>query len=110
MLVFLFSKLFEQYSQTNLPVIKTTPFKVTEYKKVWQIFRPKWEKIKIFVIILSLLLKNTKIHITKTHKIPINESVFYFQVQKVYLAGAFNKLNKHKNKHYIDCFLLKTLY
>ncbi len=33
MLVFLFSKLFEQYSQTNLPVIKTSPFKVTEYKK-----------------------------------------------------------------------------
>ncbi len=29
MLVFLFCKLFENYSQTNFPVIKTKPFKVT---------------------------------------------------------------------------------
>ncbi len=55
---YLFCKLFEHYSQTNFPIIKTKPFKVTKYKKVWQIFRPKWVKIKIFVIILSLLLKN----------------------------------------------------
>ncbi len=27
------------------------------YIYVWQIFRQKWEKIQIFVIILSLLLK-----------------------------------------------------
>ncbi len=53
-----FCKLFEQYSQTNFPIIKTKPFKETKYKKVWQIFRPKWVKIKIFVIILSLLLRN----------------------------------------------------
>ncbi len=32
-MLFSISKLFEQYSQTNLPVIKTTPFKVTEHKK-----------------------------------------------------------------------------
>ncbi len=55
---FLFCKLPEHYSQTNFPIIKTKPFKVTKYKNVWQIFRPKWVKIKIFVIILSLLLKN----------------------------------------------------
>ncbi len=30
MLVFLFYKLFERYSQTNFPVIKTNPFKVTK--------------------------------------------------------------------------------
>ncbi len=39
-------------SQTNFPIIKTKHFKVTKYKKVWQIFRPKWVNIKIFVIIL----------------------------------------------------------
>ncbi len=33
MLVFLFCKLFEQYSQTNLPIIKTKPLKITTYKK-----------------------------------------------------------------------------
>ncbi len=32
-------KLFEHHSQTNLPIIKTKPFKVANYKKVWQIFR-----------------------------------------------------------------------
>ncbi len=58
MLVFLFCKLFEHYSQTNFLIIKTKPFKVTKYKKVRRIFRPKWVKIKIFVIISSLLLKN----------------------------------------------------
>ncbi len=58
MLVLLFCKLSEHYSQTNFPVIKTKPFKVTKYKKEWSIFRPKWAKIKIFVIILSLLFKN----------------------------------------------------
>ncbi len=41
MLVFLFCKLFEHYSQTNFPIIKTMPFKVTQIKKGWQIFRPK---------------------------------------------------------------------
>ncbi len=51
-------KLFEHHSQTNFPIIKTKPFKVAKYKKGWQIFRPKWVKIKIVVIILSLLLKN----------------------------------------------------
>ncbi len=50
-----FTILSEQYGQTNFPIIKTKPFKVTEYKKEWWIFRPKWVKIKIFVIILSLL-------------------------------------------------------
>ncbi len=40
-------KLSEQYSQTNFTIIK--PFKVTKKKKKkeWQIFRPKWAKIKI---------------------------------------------------------------
>ncbi len=33
MLVFLFCKLFEHYSQTNVPIIKTKPFKITKYKK-----------------------------------------------------------------------------
>ncbi len=46
MLVFLFCKLFEHYRQTNFLIIKTKPFKVTKYKKVWWIFRPKWVKIK----------------------------------------------------------------
>ncbi len=55
MLVFLFCKLFEHYSQTNFHIIKTKPFKVAQYEKVWRIFRPKWVKIKIVVIILSLL-------------------------------------------------------
>ncbi len=54
MMVFLFCKLFEHYSQTNFHIIKTKPFKVTKYKQVW-LFRPKWVKIQIFVIILSLL-------------------------------------------------------
>ncbi len=48
----------EQYSQTNFPIIKTNPFKVTKYKKEWWIFRPKWAKMRIFVLILSLLSKN----------------------------------------------------
>ncbi len=60
MLVFLFCKLFEHYRQTNFLIIKTKPFKVTQYKKVWRIFRPKWVKIKIFVIIFSLLLKKNE--------------------------------------------------
>ncbi len=47
MLVFLLCKLFEHYRQTNLFIIKTKPFKVTKYKIVWWIFRPKWVKIKI---------------------------------------------------------------
>ncbi len=64
--------------------VETKPFKVTKYKYVYIlcIFRPKWAKIKIFVIILSSLLKiRTKIHITNTHYIQIKQTVFYFQVQ-----------------------------
>ncbi len=52
-----FTIVSEQCSQNNFPITKTNPFNVTKYK-VWWIFRPKWAKIKIFVIILSLLLKN----------------------------------------------------
>ncbi len=79
MLVLLFFS--DQFSQNNVPIIKTNPFKVTKYKG-WQIFRPKWAKIKICVIILSLLLKiRTKIHITNTHDIQIKQTVLYFQVQ-----------------------------
>ncbi len=48
-------QVFEHNSQTNFPIIKTKPFKVTKYKKVWQMFRPKGVKIKIFVISLPLL-------------------------------------------------------
>ncbi len=71
--VMLILLLSEQCSQNNVPIIKTNPFKVTKYKKVWWIFRPKWTKIKICVIILSLLLKiRTNIHITNTHNIQIN--------------------------------------
>ncbi len=47
--------------QPNLfPYYKDKAFqgKKRRRKKEWQIFRPKWVKIKIFVIILSLLLKN----------------------------------------------------
>ncbi len=49
--IFFFS---EQCSQNNFPIIKIKPFKVTKYKKEWWIFKPKWVKIKIFVIVLSL--------------------------------------------------------
>ncbi len=55
MLVFLFCKLFARtanLSHNNSPIIKTKHFMVTKYKKLWQIFRPKWVKKKIFVIIL----------------------------------------------------------
>ncbi len=77
-----FTILSEQCSQNNFPIIKTNPFKVTKYKKVWWIFRPKWGKIKICVIILSLLLKiRTKIYITNTHNIQIKQTVLYSQVQ-----------------------------
>ncbi len=58
MLDFLCCKLSEHCSSTNFPIIKTKPFKVTQYKTVWRIFRPKWVKIQIVLIILSLLLKN----------------------------------------------------
>ncbi len=76
-----FTILSEQCSQNNFPITKTNPFKVTKYK-VWWIFRPRWGKIKIFVIISSLILKiRTKIHITNTHNIQIKQTVLYFQVQ-----------------------------
>jgi len=82
-----FTILSEQCSQNNFPITKTNPFKVTKHEKVWWIFRPKWGKIQIFVIILSLLLKiRTKIHITNTHNIQIKQTVLYFQVQQAYLA------------------------
>ncbi len=55
----------------SITIIKTKPFKVAKYKKGWQIFRPKWVKIKTVVIILSLLLMRTKTHITNTHNIQI---------------------------------------
>ncbi len=102
MLVLLFCKFSEHYSQINFPIIKTKPFKVTKYKKEWQIFRPKWVKIKIFVIILSLLFKNKN---KDTHynaqNIQIKQTVLYFQVQYVYLVVAFKKLNI-KRKNYIE--------
>ncbi len=41
-------------SHINFPIIKTKHFKVTKYKNVWQIFRPKWVNIKTFVIILLM--------------------------------------------------------
>ncbi len=101
MLVLLFCKLFEHYSQTNIPITftfnhladafiqsdvhyKDKAFQGNKKRKKRQIFRPKWAKIKIFVIILSFLLKNknkdTFIHsfIPNTHNIQI---VLYFQVQ-----------------------------
>ncbi len=77
MLVFLFWKLFEQYSQTNFPIIKTKPFKVKKYKKEWWIFRPKWAKIKIFVIIYLSLKMRRKMHNTNTHTIQIKHSVLF---------------------------------
>ncbi len=73
-----FTILSEQSIQNYFTVIKTNPFKGTKYKKEWWIFRPKWAKIKI-CIILSLLLKiRTNIHITNTQ---INQTVLYFQIQ-----------------------------
>ncbi len=54
----LFFLKFHNFLSDSVSITKTNPFKVTKYKKVWWIFRPKWGKIKIFVIILSLLLKN----------------------------------------------------
>ncbi len=79
----------EQCSQNNFPITKINPFKVPKYEKVWWIFRQKWGKIKIFVIILSLLLKiRTKIHITnKTNNALFSGTIYVF-------SGAFKKLNE----------------
>ncbi len=52
MLVFLFYKLFEHYSQTNVHIIKIKPFKLTKYQNAWQIFMPKWVEIKISLFYL----------------------------------------------------------
>uniref|UniRef100_A0A8C1X850 26S proteasome non-ATPase regulatory subunit 2 n=1 Tax=Cyprinus carpio TaxID=7962 RepID=A0A8C1X850_CYPCA len=41
MLVLLFYKLSEQYSQTNVSIIKTNHFKLIKYKKEWRIFLAK---------------------------------------------------------------------
>ncbi len=59
MLVLLFCKLSEHYSQTNFPITKTKPFKVKQKKKKngRYLGQSGW-RIKIFVIILSFLLKN----------------------------------------------------
>ncbi len=57
-----FTIVSEQCSQNNFPITKTNPFKVTKYKKVWWIFRPKWGKIKICHYFI-FVIKNTKIHI-----------------------------------------------
>ncbi len=77
-----FTIVSERCSQNNFPITKTNPFKVTKYKNEWWIFRPMWGKIKICVIILSLLLKiRTNIHITNTHNIQIKQTVLYFQVK-----------------------------
>ncbi len=73
-----FTIVSEQCSQNNFPITKTNLFKVIKYKKVLWIFRPKWGKIKIFVIILSLLLKKNKIYITN---IQVKQTVLHSQVQ-----------------------------
>ncbi len=52
----------EQCSQNNFPITKTNPLKVTKYKKVWWIFRPKWGKIKICVIFFFFVIKNKNIY------------------------------------------------
>ncbi len=77
MLVFLFCKLFQHYSQTNFPIIKTNPFKVTKYKKEWWIFRAKWAKIKSLSLFYLLLKMRRRIHITNTHNIQIKQSVLF---------------------------------
>ncbi len=70
---------FHDSLSNSFPITKTNPFKVTKYKKVWWIFRPKWGKIKIFVIILSLLLKIvTMIHIKNTPNIQIKHFIFRY--------------------------------
>ncbi len=77
-----FTIVSEKCSQNNFPITKTKPLKVTKYKKYGGYLDQSGGKIKIFVIILSLLLKiRTKIHITNTHNIQINQTVLYFQVQ-----------------------------
>ncbi len=43
-------------SQINFPIIKTKHFKVTKYKKVWQIFRPKLVKIKYLSLFYEWLM------------------------------------------------------
>ncbi len=84
MLVLLFCKLSEQYSQTNFTIIK--PFKVT--KKERQIFRPKIKK----VIILSFLLKNKNKY---THNIQVKQtnSVLFPGTRDAF-SRAFKKLNE----------------
>ncbi len=42
MLVLLFGKLSEQYSQTNFPIIKTKPFKVTKNKNGGYLGQSGW--------------------------------------------------------------------
>ncbi len=45
MLVLLFYKLPEQYSQTNFPIVKKKKaFYDNKIWNKWQIFRPKWAK------------------------------------------------------------------
>ncbi len=84
-LVLLYCKLFEDYSQTNFPIIKT------KYKKGWSIFRPKWVKINIFFI-KKIENKHTHYKCTQyTNK--INSVLFSGRLQHVF-SRAFNKLNE----------------
>ncbi len=64
-----FTIVSEHCSQNNFPITKTNPFKVTKHKYGGYLDQ-SGGKIKIFVIMLSLLIKiRTKIHITNTHNI-----------------------------------------
>jgi len=69
MLVLLFCKLFEHYSQTNFPIIKTKPFKVTTFKKGWWIFRCKWVKVKICHYFIFVIKKWEQIYTLQIHTI-----------------------------------------
>ncbi len=57
-----FNIVSDQCSQNNLPIIKTNPFTVTKYKKVWWIFIPKWGKIKNLCHYFIFVIKNKDTH------------------------------------------------
>ncbi len=65
-----FTILSVHYRQTNFPIIKTKPFKVTKYKKEWWIIRPKWAKIKNRCYCSYFLIANKiKMHIIYQKKV-----------------------------------------
>ncbi len=108
-----FTIVSEQCSQNNFPIIKTNPFKVTKYKKLWLIFRPMWAKIKIFVIILFVIKNKKKVthykytyDSNKTNSALFSGTIFIFSRRSIQVIESTNI----KIKHFIEWFLLKQLY